>query len=96
MIPGLIVLQDQYASRGFKMIGISTDRTSDIVASFAKENKINYLLLMADEKVINEYGGISAIPTTFIIDKKGVVRYRHIGSQDMSLLQKQVESLLAE
>ncbi len=96
MIPGLIVLQDQYAARGFKMIGISTDRTSDIVASFAKENKINYLLLMADEKVINEYGGISAIPTTFIIDKKGVVRYRHIGSQDMSLLQKQVEALLAE
>ncbi len=96
MIPGLITLQDQYASREFKIIGISTDRTSDIVASFAKENKINYLLLMADEKVTNDYGGILAIPTTFVIDKKGVVRYSYVGTTEISALQKLVEELLAE
>ncbi len=96
-IPGFIALQSQYASKGFTMIGISTDRKRDVVRSFATENKINYPLLMADEKVREDYGDISAIPTTFVIDKKGIVRYTYVGvPSDKLIFQQKVEELLAE
>ena len=79
------------------MIGISTDRKRDVVRSFATENKINYPLLMADEKVREDYGDISAIPTTFVIDKKGIVRYTYVGvPSDKLIFQQKVEELLAE
>lgn len=77
------------------MIGISTDSGSDVVRSFATEHKINYPLLMADGKVKRDYGDISAIPTTFVIDKKGIVRYTYVGvPPDKVIFQRHVEELL--
>ena len=96
-IPTYVALQSQYASKGFTMIGISTDEDPKIVRSFAKEYKINYPSLMADRKVRQEYGGIPAIPTTFVIDKKGIIRYRYVGvPPDHLIFQKNVEELLGE
>ena len=43
------------------------------------------------------FGGIVGIPTTFVIDKKGIVRYAYTGSPgDKLTFQRHVEELLAE
>ena len=79
------------------MIGISTDEKPDPVLPFIVDNKMNYPVLMADAKVKRDYGGIPAIPLTFVIDKKGIVRYQYIGvPSDTLIFQKNVEELLAE
>jgi len=96
-IPTFIVLQSQYASKGFSMIGISVDEQSEKAKTFAADNKMNYPILMADEKVKRDYGGISTIPTTFVIDKKGIIRDSHVGvPSDMMVFQRKLEELLAE
>ena len=96
-IPTFVLLQSQYASKGFSMIGISTDEKPDTVKTFAAENRMNYPILMADVKVKRDYGGIPAIPMTFVIDKKGIVRYQYTGvPSDSMAFQKNVEELLAE
>jgi len=96
-IPGFIALQSQYAAKGFSMIGISTDRGAAVVTAFAKEWKIPYPLLMAGEKVQQDYGEIAAIPTTFVVDKKGIIRYTSVGvPSDRLVFQRHVEELLAE
>lgn len=81
----------------FSVIGLSTDEQAQTVRTFAEKNQINYPLLMADEQVRLDYGNITALPTTFLIDKQGVVRYTHLGTPpDMLVFQKQVEELLGE
>ncbi|MFQ5631079.1 MAG: peroxiredoxin family protein [bacterium] len=97
-MPEYVTLQKNYAARGATVIGISVDEKAETVRKFAKKHKLNFPLLMADHsRVKREYGGITAIPTTFVIDKKGVIRYRYVGAPpDKLAFQKHLEELLAE
>ena len=59
--------------------------------------QINYPMLMADDAVKKSYGDISAIPSTFVVDKKGIVRYTYLGVPgDKLAFQRHVEELLAQ
>lgn len=73
-IPDLINLKKKYGSKGLEIIGVSVDReTKPDVIPFMKEKGINYPVVYADNNIIMNYGGIRAIPTSFVIDKQGKV-----------------------
>ncbi len=96
-MPTYVAIHSQYEPQGFAIIGISVDETVDVVRKFAEKHKINFPLLMADENIQQHYGNISVIPTTFMIDKNGIVRYVYKGSPpNKFVFQKHVEELLAE
>jgi thiol-disulfide isomerase/thioredoxin len=78
-IPDLIKLQNNYSNE-LVVIGISLDRAGiHTVRNFAEEYNINYLLIMGDPKLVSDYGGVSAIPTSFIVDKNGELVERIVG-----------------
>ena len=96
-MPVFISLDNQYSDDELKLIGIAISDTEAKVRSYAAKEGIEFSLVMGDEKVRHAYGDISAIPQTFLIDKKGIVRYAQIGSPaDLLLFQQRVEELLAE
>ena len=72
-IPDLVALQKENADK-LVIIGISLDQEGpQVVQDFAQKNGITYPMIMATEKVVGDYGGISAIPTSFVLDKSGNV-----------------------
>ena len=79
-IPYLVKLYKDYGSKGLKVIGVAIDEKKGTVESFAKTNKINYTVALDPqaEKVGKSYS-VRGIPVTYIIDKKGVIRYVHSG-----------------
>ena len=96
-MPTFVVLQDQYEADGFSVIGIAIRDTAEEVREYASNEELNFPLLMADDKVGEDYGHIWAIPTTFVIDKQGMVRYTYVGSPpDLLVFQQHVEELLTE
>jgi len=79
-IPVFIELYKKYKDEGLVIIGISLDREGKkVLIPFVKKFGINYPVLIGTQKVVDAYGGIRGIPTTFIIDKKGKIRKKHIG-----------------
>ena len=69
-IPDFVLLQDQYGSKGFAVIGISVDQNGKrILPEFAQTLRINYPILLATSKVIRDYGNIYALPASFLIDR---------------------------
>jgi peroxiredoxin len=67
------------------------------VRRFAENQMINYPVLVADQKVFAAYGRPTHLPTTFLIDRKGVVRYVHLGvPRDLRVYQREAEELLGE
>jgi peroxiredoxin len=50
------------------------------VKKFMAELKINYQIVLGDDQIAEAFGGVEAIPTTFIIDRGGTVRYRKVGA----------------
>jgi thiol-disulfide isomerase/thioredoxin len=80
-IPGYVALQEKYAGAGLVMVGVSLDREGpEVVKKFMTDQKINYPIVLGDEKIVDAFGGVEAIPTTFIIDRHGTVRYRKVGA----------------
>ena len=96
-IPHFIALYEQYKDKGFAVVGISVDRKSvGAVKSFARKNRINYPILMADGQIQKAYGNIPAIPTTFVIDSAGIIKHMYIGYRDKSIFETAIKALLAD
>jgi peroxiredoxin len=80
-IPWFVELQKRYGSEGLQVVGVSMDDEGDQkdVAKFAAEQSINYPVLLGKDNVASQYGGIEYLPTTFYIDRDGVVMDRVFG-----------------
>ena len=94
-IPDLVSLQKQYAAQGLVILGVSMDEGGPArVASFAKKFGINYPIVMGDEKTSAAYGGIEALPTTFIINRKGNVVDGLQGGTDRAGFEEKIKPVL--
>ena len=94
-LPTFVDLQKQYGSDKLVMIGISVDQGGgEVVKPFAQQNGLNYRILLADEKTVAAFGGIAAIPTTFVIDGDGRIASKHVGLTSEREFNAEVKSLL--
>lgn len=94
-IPGFIALQEKYAARGLTVIGVSVDEAGlKTVKAFAQKNGINYPVVLTDNKIVEAYGGIDGLPTTFIIDRSGHIVKQHLGFTEQSEIENEIKPLL--
>ena len=74
-IPEFNALQKRYKDHGFEILSISISDTKKQLIDFSKVYEIDYTLLYGSaediNKVSNDFGGIYAVPMSFILDKKG-------------------------
>ena len=94
-IPWFIEFQKTYQAQGFTVLGVSMDEDGwKVINPYVATEKINYPIVLGDEKVNMLYGGIEALPTTFLIGKDGSVAYLHQGLVSKSDYQKEILQLL--
>lgn len=96
-IPGFVRLFEKYREKGLLIVGISLDRggnAESVVRNFMKEYNVNYPIMMGNEEVVKKFGGIRAIPTTFIINKKGEMVEKIIGYRDEDYFENIIKELL--
>jgi peroxiredoxin len=94
-IPGFVALQRKYRDKGLVIIGVSLDqRGPSVVKPFIGRFGVNYPVVMGNEQIVSDYGGIEAIPTTFIIDRQGSVITIHKGFTDNANFEAEIRSLL--
>ena len=96
-IPDFIELYEQYNDKGLEILGISLDQAGiSVVKSFAQKNKINYPVMMNEGRIDQAYGGITSIPTTFIIDPAGNIRKTYTGLREKAVFEADIKELLPE
>jgi cytochrome c biogenesis protein CcmG/thiol:disulfide interchange protein DsbE len=94
-IPGFLEVYDAYKSKGLEIVGISLDQQGwRPVKPFIERYKITYPVVIGDGELAEQYGGIEAIPTTFVVDKKGNIAKRHVGYMDKKSFEALVKDLL--
>jgi peroxiredoxin len=73
--------------KGLEILGLSLDRmTADMLLPFVSKTKINYPVALADARIVQDYEPGYYIPVAIIIDKKGIVRHRHVGQMNKDTL----------
>lgn len=93
-IPILIQLSEKYKD-DLLVIGISVDDgPPDEVKEFARRIGVNYPIVMRSRELIAEYGGVPALPTTFLVNKDGRVVQKHEGLFSPGLYETEVRALL--
>jgi len=94
-IPHFVELQKQYGNKGLTVIGVSLDEQGpEVVKKFVERLGVNYPVVIGNEKIVEAYGRIDAVPTTFVIDRQGRIVIRHLGYDDKAVFEKEIQSLL--
>jgi len=89
-IPSFIKLQEDYKD-DVVVLGVSLDQGGPrTVVPFAREMKINYPVVFGDGQVVQDYGGIRSIPTTFVIDRDFSIQRKYVGYTDHSVFEKDI------
>ena len=94
-IPGFVELQKKYGKDGLVIVGVSVDQGgADVVKKFITKNKVSYQIVLADGAVVNAFGGIEGIPTTFVIDREGKIQVKEVGFVATEEFEKRIQPLL--
>jgi thiol-disulfide isomerase/thioredoxin len=93
-IPEMIDLANRYKDR-LQIVGASVDDSDPSeVKAFADKAGINYPVVMAGRDLPAEYGGVPALPTTFVIDTQGRVVQKHVGLYPTDVYETEIRALL--
>jgi thiol-disulfide isomerase/thioredoxin len=93
-VPDLVELQKKYKDQ-LQVIGLVVDDDDeDAIKKFADKYGINYPIAIATDEIRSEYGGIPALPTSFVLDGEGRVVQKHEGLRDPVLYEVEIRSLL--
>jgi peroxiredoxin len=97
-LPFLDRLSRQYAAQGLVVVGVSVDNELSNVRSFLARNPVGFRVAHdARKAVVARYGGQS-MPSSYLVDRRGRVRYYHGGffQRDVPTIEREVQGLLRE
>jgi peroxiredoxin len=66
------------------------------VRKFYQDYKMNYPVVMGDEKLAGAYGGVLGLPIAFLIDRDGKIVKKHIGQTEAAVFEREVGELLGK
>jgi peroxiredoxin len=97
-MPELQKFYKKYNAKGLEIVGISVDKAPDGIKEFVSKLKVTFPIAHDDgHKVADKYSP-PRMPSSYIIDRKGVVRYVHGGYRagDAAQFEKEIQELLAK
>jgi cytochrome c biogenesis protein CcmG/thiol:disulfide interchange protein DsbE len=94
-IPWFMDLERRNKDKGFAVLGVSMDDDGwESVKPFLSKLGVNYRVVIGDSETAQLYGGVDALPTTFLIDRDGKIAAIHVGLADRKDFEDGVEQLL--
>jgi len=96
-MPDIVALQDKYRADGLVVVGATISDVLQDTVTFLATNvpPLNYQIVMADP-IRSAFGGINAIPTTFIINRQNQIVMTYVGTQSRTTFESQIVPLLYE
>lgn len=94
-IPWFVDMQRKQKNRGFEVLGVSMDDEGwEAVKPFVARMGMNYRVLLGDDETAQRFGGVDALPTTFLIDREGRIAAVYVAVADRRDFEDGVELLL--
>lgn len=93
-MPVLEKIVQQYGPKGVIFLGIAIDDTEEKMKDFVAKYGVTFPVGLDKTATIQKSFGIYGIPTTYFIDKQGVINYSHSGGVTEELLQHELDKLL--
>lgn len=85
-----------YRGRGFEVVSISVDDPPEKIAAWMRDKGYAFMAAPTNASVAAAFGGVSSVPTSFILDADGHIRHRIGGQVHYPRLEKLVTPLLKD
>jgi cytochrome c biogenesis protein CcmG/thiol:disulfide interchange protein DsbE len=96
-IPWFEDFQTTYKGQGFTVVGVSMDDDGwKAVKPYLAKAKMNYPIVIGNDKMADSFGGVDAMPTTLLIDKNGKIAGTHTGLVGKDVYQKEILELMGK
>ena len=97
-MPALDALFRKYGSSGFTVVGVNKDVNEGDAKRFMQRVPVGFPLVADEGDGLARAFGVKAMPSGYLIDRKGVVRHVHRGftAETATALETQIQSLLGE
>jgi peroxiredoxin len=94
-IPWFMEMERRNKDRGFAVLGVAMDDEGwEVVKPFLADLGVNYRVVIGNDATAGMYGGVDALPTTFLIDKEGRIAAVHVGLASRKDFEDGIEQLL--
>jgi thiol-disulfide isomerase/thioredoxin len=94
-MPWFVELQNQYGPQGLQIVGVAMDDASkEDIGKFAKDMGVNYPILIGKEAVGDAYGGVPALPESFLIGRDGKLVDKIVGLRGKAEIEDAVKKAL--
>ncbi len=95
-IPHLNRLYDRFRDRGLVVIGVSVDERPADVEAFTRVIPIKYPSGMMNPQVEKLLGSPEAVPTSYLVDRKGRLRRKFLGYVEPGIIEREVLKFLPD
>ena len=97
--PAMQELHKQYAGRGLTIVAVSVDENREDMERFAKTANVSFTVVRNAGQKLVAAADVSTMPTSFLIDRAGKIRYVHkgfTGEETVKQYQEEIQQLLKE
>jgi cytochrome c biogenesis protein CcmG/thiol:disulfide interchange protein DsbE len=96
-IPWFMDMQRKNKDKGFEVVGVAMDDEGwETVKPYVAKMGVNYRILAGNDETAQKYGGVDALPTTFLIDRTGKIAAVHVGLTSRKDIEDGIEQLLQD
>ena len=71
-----IILKD----KPFRILGVNVGEEKAVIQGFLKQTKVDFTILLDEQRMAYDAWKIYVVPSNFIIDAKGIVRFGSVGA----------------
>lgn len=94
-MPHLQEISEEYAD-DLVIVGVAFGRQGKAaVEKFVEDNGLTFEFVLANQKVLTDFGGLPSIPTTFLVDRDGQVVKKWVGGQTKHTYEAAVQAVTA-
>jgi len=99
-LPVLVRLFKKYRDKGVAVVGLSEDEKTPEILGYLKENGVEFPVVRDVATALSgghsqyQIDGLTALPSTFVLDKKGVLKFVHVGVVSRQKLEREIKLLL--
>jgi thiol-disulfide isomerase/thioredoxin len=95
-MPAMQAFYRDHRREGFEIVAYSLDEPGTDVAAFMRQQGYDFPAPMADGRISAAFGGVSRLPTSFVIDRTGLIRHKISGQVYYGRLKELIMPLLAQ
>lgn len=97
--PALDALQEEFGAKGVRVVAVSVDQNRAAMEAFLKKHPVGFTIVRDAAMKLVQHVDVPTMPTTYVIDARGVVRFVHAGYEGDATrdrLKAEIATLLEE